>query len=98
MTAEVSQAPLTAVRSPESFFPLALAMQSESAAMYSDILSVMLNGKVGATLMLPYGRFVVDASILSCDLKAASLIYGCSSSNARRDFCPCGCVGLDKKT
>jgi len=79
-------------------FPLALAVHGESKPMYLDMVDVMLQGKKGSVLQMPYGTFEIQRSFLSCDLKAAAMIYDCNPANTGKRFCPCGCDDIDKET
>lgn len=40
------------------------------------------NSSVGTRLVLPFGVFVIDCALMSCDLKAAAMIYDCAGANS----------------
>jgi len=52
---------------------------------------------MGATYDLPFGQMTVEATKLSCDAKAAQLLYSCAAPNSANNFCCFGC-NVNKET
>lgn len=94
---EICDVALNVLRSPECMFPVALAMHGESKEVYNDIVKLMMEGRKGSSWRFPFGTIVVEGSLLSCDLKAAALIYGCYCARSERNFCCYGC-NVEKNT
>jgi len=92
-------APDSLLRSPDSLCPIAVAAVSESKAIYTDFIKMIkdVGGWKGQQFKTSLCDALVTRVILSCDAKAAQLIFGCNRANAPSNFCPYGCV-VDKIT
>lgn len=83
----------------KSLFPILLCHEQESVGVYDAFIKYIQDSgglKDGVFSILGH-RTVISEALLSCDAKAASLIFGAKAARSATDFCPYRCV-LNKDT
>jgi len=78
----------------KSLIPLFLSHEQESASVYAAFINAIkdMNGIKDCTIVIGHFETHISMSILSCDAKAAALIFGAKSARSTRDFCPYRCA------